>query len=131
MAKKKTGCALIDLDFIAAFDYTFLDWVFKVMRAKGVCDEVIDRLRNMYSGCLTIPVINNVPGDPIKNLRGSLRQGCPGSMGWFSIGIDPLLRLLERRLQGILICSLPVLGPAPQHQPKPPDIVVHCVWPGR
>lgn len=81
------------------------------MRAKGVCDEVIRRLTNIYSDCITIPIINNVPGSPLSNLRGSLRQGCPGSMGWFSIGIDPLLCLLERRLQGIVICSLPVLGP--------------------
>ena len=30
-------------------------------------------------------------------------------MGWFSIGIDPLLCLLERGLQGIVICSFPQL----------------------
>ena len=111
VSKSKAGCAFIDLDFIAAFDYTIMDWIFKVMRAKGVCDEVIRRLTNIFSDCITIPIINNVPGSPLSNLRGSLRQGCPGSMGWFSIGIDPLLCLLERRLQGIVICSLPDLGP--------------------
>ena len=118
VSKSKSGCALVDLDFIAAFDFTVLDWVFKVMRAKGVCEEVISRLLNIYSNCITIPVINNVPGNPIQNLRGSLRQGCPGSMGWFSLAIDPLLLLLERKLQGIQICSLPVLGPSEQHQPR-------------
>ena len=34
-------------------------------------------------------------------------------MHFFSYGIDPLLSYLERRLQGILISSLPVQGPAP------------------
>ena len=115
VSRTKTGCALVDLDFIAAFDYTVLDWVFKVMKAMGVHEEVISRLRNVYSDCNTIPVINNVPGSPIQNLRGTLRQGCPGSMGWFSLAIDPLLRLLERKLEGILICSLPVLGPSEHH----------------
>ena len=43
-------------------------------------------------------------------------------MGWFAVGIDPLLRLLERKLQGILICSLPALGPAEQDQPRLPRI---------
>ena len=33
-------------------------------------------------------------------------------MFWFATGIDPLLIYLERRLQGIPITSLPVLGPA-------------------
>ena len=43
-------------------------------------------------------------------------------MEWFSSGIDPLLRYLERRLQGILISSLPVLGPSPRDEiyPLPP-----------
>lgn len=32
-------------------------------------------------------------------------------MFFFAYGIDPLITYLERRLTGILICSLPVLGP--------------------
>ena len=118
VSKSKKGCALVDLDFVAAFDFTVLEWVFKVMRALGVCEDVINRLYNIYSDCITIPVINNIPGSAIKNLRGSLRQGCPGSMGWFSVAIDPLLKLLERKLQGIVICSLPVLGPVEKDQPR-------------
>ena len=39
-------------------------------------------------------------------------------MGWFSVAIDPLLKLLERKLQGIVICSLPVLGPVEKDQPR-------------
>ena len=31
-------------------------------------------------------------------------------MGWFSVGIDPLLVYSDRRLSGIQICSLPTLG---------------------
>ena len=38
-------------------------------------------------------------------------------MHFFSFGIDPLLGYLEKRLQGILICSLPVLGPVLPDQP--------------
>lgn len=52
----------MDLDFVAAFDFTVLEWVFKVMRALGVCEDVINRLYNIYSDCITIPVINNIPG---------------------------------------------------------------------
>ena len=122
VSKTKKGCALIDLDFVAAFDLTVFDWVFKVMRAKGVSEQVISRLSNIYKNSITIPVINNVPGQPLHNLRGSLRQGCPGSMGWFSLGIDPLLLLMERKLQGISICSVPAAGPLDQHQARLPPV---------
>ena len=40
-------------------------------------------------------------------------------MQWFAIGIDPLVRYLERRLQGILISSLPVLRTAFQGETMP------------
>ena len=112
VSKSKTGYALLDLDFIAAFDYTVFSWVFDVLRAKGLSEVVISRIANMYADTITIPVVNNASSQPLKNIRGSLRQGCPGSMGWFAVGIDPLLLYLERRLAGIPICSLPTFGPS-------------------
>ena len=111
VSKSKLGCAIMDLDFIAAFDMQVFSWVFSVLRAKGVPEDVIERIENIYRDSVTIPVVNNVRGRKIKNKRGSLRQGCPGSMGWFGIAIDPLLILMMRSLAGIPICSLPTLGP--------------------
>ena len=40
-------------------------------------------------------------------------------MEWFAFGIDPMLRYLEKRLQGILITTLPVLGPTLEGAPSP------------
>ena len=56
-------------------------------------------------------MVNNIAGKAIKNIRLSLRQGDLPSMHLFGFGIDPLLVYLEKRLQGILIASLPVHGP--------------------
>ena len=81
----------MDLDFISAFCYQTLEWVLKVAKAKGLDDRVINRINNVSSNRVSIPVVNNVPGKAILNLRGSLSQGCPSSMNWFTIGIDPLL----------------------------------------
>ena len=67
-------------------------------------------------------MVNNIPGAAVKNVRLTLRQGDIPSMELFSFGIDPLLCLLERVLQGILICSIPVLGPKLQHGPPPPPV---------
>ena len=43
-------------------------------------------------------------------------------MQWFGFGIDPLLRYLEKRLQGILVASLPVLGPVQQGEKLLPNL---------
>ena len=40
-------------------------------------------------------------------------------MEWFCFGIDPLLRYLERRLEGIVISSLPMQGPVWQGEKMP------------
>ena len=119
VSKSKLGCALLDLDFVAAFDYEVFSWVFDVLRAKGVSEAVILRLRNLYANSITIPVVNNVLGKPLNNTRGNLRQGCPGSMGWFGIAIDPLLIYLCKRLTGIPIYSLPTCGPALEDGTQP------------
>ena len=71
---------------------------------------------------ITITVVNSKLSRAFPDKRGSLRQGGCASMDWFSFGIDPLLRYLDKRLQGILISSLPVSGPSAQGDlfPLPP-----------
>ena len=123
ISKSGRGCALLDLDFIAAFDFTVFDWVFSVLRKKGLDEEVISNIRNIYESRVTIPVINNMPGRGISNNRGTLAQGCPSSMNWFGYAIDPLLIYLDNRLEGIPIYSLPVHGPAEERQARPPPLV--------
>ena len=116
-SKARTGCGIADNDFRAAFDFLCLDWVRKVLGKKGLADEALNRFTNIYSEGVTIPVINNILGPSLKNKRMSLRQGDRPSGVWFCYAIDPLLVYLKKRLAGILIHSLPVLGPAPRDQP--------------
>ena len=82
-----------------------------VLEKKGLDKRVIRRLQNLYKDNLTIVVVNNIQGKSVKNVRLSLRQGDLPSMHFFSFAIDPLLVYLEKRLQGIVISSLPVHGP--------------------
>ena len=112
--KSKAGCGLLDLDFLAGFDWLVMAWVYMVLAKKGVCPEVIDRLKRLYTVSTTTVVVNNVLGKSFPNIRGSLRQGDVPSMSWFGVGIDPLLVYLEKRLTGIPITTLPVLGPVPE-----------------
>ena len=91
-----------------------MHWVFRVLSKKGVCEQVISRLKNLYEDNITIVVVNNVLGKAFINHRLSLRQGDVPSMDWFAYGIDPLIDYLNNRLKGILIHSLPLHGPLPE-----------------
>ena len=113
------GCGILDTDLIAAFDFMCLDWVCMVLAKKGLDSRAISRLKNLYRNNVSVIVVNNIPGKSVKNIRLSLRQGDLPSMHLFSFGIDPILGYLEKRLKGILITSLPVLGPAAAGSPPP------------
>ena len=112
------GCGILDTDLIAAFDFLCLEWSFMVLEKKGMNKRMISRMRNLYRNNISVVIVNNIPGKMVENVRMTLRQGDLPSMHLFSFGIDPLLSWLEKRLQGILIASLPVSGPVLQGQPK-------------
>ena len=118
-SRSKIECGIGDQDYIAAFDFLVLEWVWRVLEQKGVNRTTINRLISLYANGITIPVVNNIPLQAIHDIRGSLRQGGAGSMEWFAFGIDPLLIFLDQNLSGILVSSLPVLGP-PQDGEKFP-----------
>ena len=111
-SKSKLSSGIADTDFEAAFDYLCLDWVKQVLEKKGLSQENLNRFSNVYNGGITLPVINNVIGKPIRNKRLSLRQGDRPSGVWFCFGIDPLLLYLQKYLKGILVHSTPVMGPS-------------------
>ena len=107
----KKGCGILDTDYMSAFDLLVLDWVFLVLAKKGLCKEAIDRIKNLYKNNISVVVVNNIQGKAVLNIRLSLRQGDVPSMHFFAYAIDPLLILLDRILEGILIHSSPTFGP--------------------
>ena len=114
-----TACGIGDQDYVAAFDYLVLSWVWQVLQFKGVHESTIRRLRTLYSNGITVPIVNNTHMPAVNDIRGSLRQGGSGSMEWFAFGIDPLLIYLEKNLTGILISSIPLEGPANEGESFP------------
>ena len=119
---RREGVGILCNDYRAAFDYMVLHWVLKVMKAKGLSQEVIDRLTNLYSDNLTIVVVNNLPGKCIPNNYWSIRQGDRQSSNLFCYGIDPHIDWLFRRLRGIPIYRMPVPGPVLAGEPFPPHL---------
>ena len=122
-SKMQSGCGIADTDFMQAFDWMCLRWIWAVLEAKGMDNSVISRYINLYKDNISICVMNNTLGSIFPNIRLSLRQGdCP-SLTFFAYGIDPLILFLEKRLRGIPIYSLPVLGPVSEMAPALEPVV--------
>ena len=85
--KTKVGCGILDLDFLAGFDWLDMAWVYLVLRKKGVAEEVIKRIENLYADSISVVMVNNIQGKAFQNLRGSLRQGDIPSMYWFGVPV--------------------------------------------
>ena len=94
---------ILDNDYKAAFDYMVLTWVLKVLKAKGLDNEVINIIKNLYENSLSIVVVNNVHGSCFVNNRWSIRQGDRPSSILFCYRLDPHLYWLDNRLKGIPI----------------------------
>ena len=73
--KTKLGCGIAYTDFVAAFDWLVLSWVWKVLRKLGVSDRAVSRVQSFYEDSITIVVVNNKLGKVMLDKRGSLRQG--------------------------------------------------------
>ena len=67
---RNKGSGILDNDYMNAFDYMVLTWVFKVLEAKGACKEFINTLKRMYADHLTVVVVNNIPGKCFHNTGG-------------------------------------------------------------
>ena len=118
-AQGREGVGILDNDYQAAFDFMVLLWVLQVLRAKGLCEEAIKHLTNLYSKHFTIVVVNNILGRKFENKRWSIRQGDRPSSILFCFGIDPHLTWLFKRLKGIQIYSMPAAGPVVEREPFP------------
>ena len=56
----REGVGILDNDYMAAFDFMVLLWVLMVLKAKGMAEEAIKHLTNLYSNHFSIVVVNNV-----------------------------------------------------------------------
>ena len=73
-------------------------------------ERFVRRGKSLYADTITVVIVNNKMGRVMRGMGGSLRQGGCASMEQFAVGIDPLLRNLEKRLSGIPVYSLTAHG---------------------
>ncbi|KAK3932718.1 Transposon TX1 uncharacterized 149 kDa protein [Frankliniella fusca] len=101
--QRRAGC-LVSIDFSGAFDAVRHDFLFDVLRRRGVRGRVLGVLQSMYGSATSRLRVNGVL-TPVFLVRKSVRQGCPASTLLFSVILAPLLTLLERRLLGLTLAS--------------------------
>ena len=71
------------------------------MTSVGYPPGFVSLLQNLYAGAQAVIAFKPGKSTVPINCLSSLRQGCPLSVALFLIYIDPLLRILEEKLNGI------------------------------
>ena len=102
-----------------------------MLKKKGICDSVLERLERLYIKGMTRVSVNNILGSLIKNIMQSLRHGDLLSMLWFILAMEPLLKSLKRRLKGVVIRTVQVEGPLEEGKSGPlllEEIFVVCSY---
>ena len=120
-SSRNQACGIADLDLIAAFNMVSMAWIALVLLKKGLSQINTNRFLYMYRDAVIRVIVNNQVGKEIK-IKRCVRQGAPPSMLLFLYNVDPVIVFLERRLTGILLYSMPVLGPVLPNQQALPQM---------
>ena len=78
-ASRNESCAMADIDLVAGFNLVSVAWIAKVLHAKGMTKQNIQRFLNMYKNAVIRIVVNGVIGNAIE-VKRCVRQGAPSSM---------------------------------------------------
>lgn len=96
------SAGIVSIDFANAFDRIGHGYLLSVMDRMGFGQRFLRVVRNLLTGATSVITVNGCSTHPISISR-SVRQGCPMSMFYFVIAIDPLLRSLGNNLRGVRI----------------------------
>ena len=67
ISKDRKGCRILNLDFLAGFNWLIMSWMYSVLKKKGVATEVINMLKILYENIIFIFVVNTILGRDIRN----------------------------------------------------------------
>lgn len=78
------------------------DYLFTILRSYGLSTQLVNMIRNLYTGATALVQINGRLYGPIP-IRCGVRQVCPLSTALYTLCLQPFLNLMEERLSGIFI----------------------------
>ena len=84
--KPSQNVAVVETDYISAFDIMSVDWVLKVLLKKGCSERFVQVLRNVFKeeDSFVSCVVNNEVQQRILNRRKNIKQGCRSSTQMYS-----------------------------------------------
>jgi len=97
---KNTPSCVLSPDFKNAYDRVLHGYLFKIIHGYGIGAPFIKGIQHMYEGATSSIQINGNQYGPIP-VRCAVRQRCPMSMALYTLGLHPLLKVLEQNLPGL------------------------------
>src|SRR5258706_7148560 len=98
---------IISLDQAKAYDKTDIAWLFRVLSAMGIPEDLISLIEDVTHNCRTRVLINSRLSSSFV-LNVGLRQGDPLSPILYDFSIEPLGMRMQKHLVGISCCGLPL-----------------------
>ena len=107
--KPSERAAVIETDFVLAFDLMTVNWVLMVLCKKGCSEQFVRVLQSIYrdSDTFVSCIINNEVQERILNKRKNIKHGCHSSTQMYNYASDPLLLKLNKVLKGLVFFRLP------------------------
>jgi len=90
---------ILSLDFKVTFDNISHSYLFTMLKACGFTEGFQQRIKAMNEVATSSMQISGRITNPTP-IRYSIRQGCPLSMQFFAICLNPLICILDERLPG-------------------------------
>lgn len=96
----KSNLGLVCLDQEKAFDKVDHKYLFKTLESFGFGNQFTSWIKLLYKDVYSMLKVNGTLTRPFSVQRG-VRQGCSLSGLLYTISIEPLLRMLREKLQGV------------------------------
>uniref|UniRef100_A0A3B1KAN1 Reverse transcriptase domain-containing protein n=1 Tax=Astyanax mexicanus TaxID=7994 RepID=A0A3B1KAN1_ASTMX len=97
---------LVSLDQEKAFDRVNHDYLFTTLLNFGFGESFVKCVKLLYTGASCLVKVGGGLSRPVDLGKG-VRQGCGMSGQLFSLAIEPLLRLIRKKVNGLSIYGLP------------------------
>ncbi|KAG8232159.1 hypothetical protein J437_LFUL012386 [Ladona fulva] len=100
--KKQEENYIVAIDIEKAFDSISINFIINVLQRYGIPKKLVNLIKEFNTNLRgRVKIGQNLTEE--FEIKQSIRQGCPLSMLLFAIGLDPLIRRLKDRINGINI----------------------------
>jgi hypothetical protein len=102
--ENKENLGIVSLDIRKAFDTIEHDYLWAILKEHNIGEYMLNLVQTLYSGAESCVLVNGQHSGYF-NIERSCRQGCPLSPYLFILGIEPLIKEIQKssKIKGIEI----------------------------